>query len=242
MLAKGIRRIACAALVALLAACGSAPVGPGYYRVERGDTVSKIARENRQSVQNIVRWNNLPNPDAIETGQVLRVVPPAGMSRPVASIPSPPSAAKDSAPRVRRPAPAAAPDDTPTPTAVPNASISLIWPADGKVIRGFDGRNSKGIDIANAPGTPVVAAAAGKVVYAGNGLRGYGNLLINKHSGAYLTAYAHNQAMHVKEGQTVTQGQQIAQMGSTDNDRVMLHFELRYQGQSVDPVRNLPTR
>jgi len=236
MLAKRIRRIACATLVALLAACGSAPVGPGYYRVERGDTVGKIARENHQSVQNIVRWNNLSNPDAVETGQVLRVVPPAGTSRPTAAP------ATGSTPRARRRAPADAPDDTPTPAAVPNASISLVWPANGKVIRGFDGRNSKGVDIANAPGTPVVAAAAGKVVYAGNGLRGYGNLLIIKHNGAYLTAYAHNQALLVKEGQTVSQGQQIAQMGSTDNDRVMLHFELRYQGQSVDPARDLPPR
>jgi lipoprotein YgeR len=233
MLAKGIKRIACAALVALLAACGSAPVGPGYYRVERGDTLSKIARENRESVQNIVRWNDLSNANAIEVGQVLRVAPPARTS--TAATTSSPS-------RARRPAPSAAPDYVPTPTAVPAGPISLIWPANGKVVRGFDGRDSKGIDIVNAEGTPVVAAAAGKVVYAGNGLRGYGYLLIIKHSGDYLTAYAHNQALLVKEGQMVTQGQQIAQMGSSDNDRVMLHFELRYQGQSIDPARDLPRR
>ncbi|WP_233862852.1 peptidoglycan DD-metalloendopeptidase family protein [Paraburkholderia adhaesiva] len=237
MLTKGMRRIACAVLVALLAACGSPPVGPGYYRVESGDTLNKIARENRQSVQNIVRWNGLSNPDAIEVGQVLRVAPPARTATSTAST----AAATGSTPRARRSAPvAAAPDNTPTPAVVPAASISLVWPANGKVIRRFDGKDSKGIDIANAEGTPVVAAAAGKVVYAGNGLRGYGNLLIIKHNGDYLTAYAHNQALLVKEGQTVTQGQQIAQMGGTDNDRVMLHFELRYQGQSIDPARNLP--
>ncbi|WP_425466978.1 peptidoglycan DD-metalloendopeptidase family protein [Paraburkholderia dinghuensis] len=231
-----MRGIAYAALVVLLAACGLPPVGPGFYRVERGDTLNKIARDNRQSVQSIVRWNGLSNPDAIEVGQVLRVAPPARTSTSTA-------AATSSPPRARRPAPvAAAPDNTPTPAAVPAASISLVWPANGKVIRGFDGKDSKGIDIANAEGTPVVAAAAGKVVYAGNGLRGYGNLLIIKHNGDYLTAYAHNHALLVKEGQTVTQGQQIAQMGGTDNDRVMLHFELRYQGQSVDPARNLPPR
>jgi lipoprotein YgeR len=233
MLARGIRRTACAALVALLAACGSAPVGPGYYRVQRGDTLSQIARDNRQSVQNIVRWNSLSNPNAIEVGQVLRVDPPARTST---------AAAPENPPRARRPMPAAAPDSAPAPTAAPATSISLVWPASGKVIRGFDGRDSKGIDIVNAEGTPVIAAAAGKVVYAGNGLRGYGNLLIIKHSGDYLTAYAHNQALLVKEGQTVTQGQQIAQMGSTDNDRVMLHFELRYGGQSIDPARDLPAR
>jgi lipoprotein YgeR len=233
MLARGIRRIACAALVALLAACGSAPVGPGYYRVERGDTLSQIARNNRESVQNIVRWNNLSNPNAIEVGQVLRIAPPARTSTVTAA---------GNPPRARQPGAAAAPDSAPTPTAAPTGSISLVWPASGKVVRGFDGRNSKGIDIVNAEGTPVIAAAAGKVVYAGNSLRGYGNLLIIKHRGDYLTAYAHNQALLVKEGQEVTQGQQIAQMGSTDNDRVMLHFELRYQGQSIDPARDLPAR
>lgn len=243
MLAKRIRRgigqLASATLVALVAACGLPPVGPGFYRVESGDTVSKIARDNRQSVQNIVRWNGLSNPNAIEVGQVLRVAPPASTS--TAAAPAA-AAATAPAPRASRSARPAAPDAPPRPTAVPATSISLIWPTNGKVIRTFDGRDSKGIDIVNAAGTPVVAAAAGRVVYAGNGLRGYGNLLIVKHNGDYLTAYAHNQALLVKEGQAVTQGQQIAQMGASDNDRVMLHFELRYQGRSIDPARELPPR
>ncbi|WP_043286665.1 peptidoglycan DD-metalloendopeptidase family protein [Paraburkholderia oxyphila] len=230
-MAKGFRRFACAALVALLAACGSAPVGPGFYRVERGDTVSKIARSNRQSVSNIVRWNNLPNPDAIEVGQVLRVAPPAGSS----------AGAQRTAPRASTPAASAAPDTAST-AAAPASSISLVWPTTGQVIRNFDGRDSKGIDIVNSAGTPIVAAAPGTVVYAGNGLRGYGNLLIIKHDGEYLTAYAHNQALFVKEGETVTQGQKVAEMGSSDSDRVMLHFELRYQGRSIDPARDLPPR
>jgi lipoprotein YgeR len=109
-------------------------------------------------------------------------------------------------------------------------------------VRTFDGASSKGIDIANALGTPVVAAAGGTVVYAGNGLRGYGNLLIVKHNADYLTAYAHNSKLLVQEGQTVAQGQQIAAMGDSDNDRIALHFELRYKGQSIDPARYLPTR
>lgn len=108
------------------------------------------------------------------------------------------------------------------------------------MIRRFDGNNSKGIDISAAAGTPVIAAAAGTVVYAGNGLRGYGNLLIIKHNAEYLTAYAHNRALMVKEGQSVTRGEKIAEMGDTDTDRVMLHFELRYQGRSIDPSRSLP--
>ncbi|SAK55183.1 lipoprotein NlpD [Caballeronia arationis] len=214
-------------MVAVLAACGSAPVGPGFYRVERGDTVSKIARENRTSVQNIVRWNGLANPDAIEVDQVLRVVPPAGMASAPRPAPAPSASRGDTAPD---PAPAKAP------------AMSLIWPAQGDVIRTFDGKTSKGIDIVNAPGTKVVAAAGGTVVYAGNGLRGYGNMLIVKHDSEYLTAYAHNRALLVKEGQTVTQGQQIAEMGDTDSNRVMLHFELRYLGRSTDPSRYLPAR
>ncbi len=229
---KIIRRLACASLLAVLAACGSAPVGPGFYRVERGDTLSKVARANRTTVASIVRWNNLANPDAIEVGQVLRVAPPAGTA--TASLPSAPSA----------PAPRTSNNATYNSTRpiTPSSTISLVWPANGSVIRGFDGGSSKGIDIAGQPGTPVIAAAAGSVVYAGNGLRGYGNLLIVKHDADFLTAYAHNRTLLVKEGQTVSQGQQIAEMGDSDTDRVMLHFELRYKGSSIDPARYLPSR
>ncbi|MFM0594420.1 peptidoglycan DD-metalloendopeptidase family protein [Paraburkholderia dilworthii] len=230
-----MKRLACASLLALVAACGSAPVAPGFYRVERGDTLSKIARSNRQSVQSIVRWNNLNNPDSLEVGQVLRVVPPGGASTSGAIR----SSGGGSASATPRSAPAAADS---APSAAPASSISLVWPADGTVIRRFDGNNSKGIDISAAAGTPVIAAAAGTVVYAGNGLRGYGNLLIIKHNAEYLTAYAHNRALMVKEGQSVTRGEKIAEMGDTDTDRVMLHFELRYQGRSIDPSRSLPPR
>jgi murein DD-endopeptidase MepM/ murein hydrolase activator NlpD len=233
---KIIRRLTCATLVAVLAACGSAPVGPGFYRVERGDTVSKIARANRTSAQNIARWNNLTDPNAIEVDQVLRVAPPAGTalaSAPSSSVPARSSggaSSADTAPAVSGGA------------IKPATSISLIWPVQGAVIRGFDGKSSKGIDIGGTPGTQIVAAAAGSVVYAGNGLRGYGNLLIVKHNADYLTAYAHNRALLVKEGQSVTQGQPIAEMGDSDTNRVMLHFELRYKGSSIDPSRYLPPR
>ncbi|HEY3596357.1 MAG TPA: peptidoglycan DD-metalloendopeptidase family protein [Paraburkholderia sp.] len=232
MLATRTRRLACVSLIAVLAACGSAPAGPGFYRVERGDTLSKIARSNRQSVPNIVRWNNLTNPDAIEVGQLLRVAPPAGTV----------TAGAATGARARSGGTEPRSGAADAPPAAPASSISLVWPAAGTVIRGFDGKNSKGIDIADTPGTPVVAAAAGTVVYAGNGLRGYGNLLIVKHNADYLTAYAHNRALLVKEGDAVKQGQKIAEMGDSDNDRVMLHFELRYDGRSIDPARSLPPR
>ncbi|MDE1183746.1 peptidoglycan DD-metalloendopeptidase family protein [Paraburkholderia sp.] len=237
-----IRRVGCGVLLAALTACGSAPVGPGFYRVERGDTLSKIARDHRQSIQSLSRWNNLTNPDSIEVDQVLRVAPPAGSAPITAST----GGARSSAPAAReaapRSAPSAAADTDSTPSGAPSGSIALVWPTNGTVVRRFDGVNSKGIDIAGAAGTPVVAAAGGTVVYAGNGLRGYGNLLILKHNADYLTAYAHNQTLLVKEGQAVKQGQTIAQMGSTDSDRTMLHFELRYGGRSIDPSRDLPAR
>ncbi|WP_429249677.1 peptidoglycan DD-metalloendopeptidase family protein [Paraburkholderia sp. GAS333] len=232
-----IKRLACASLLALVAACGSAPVAPGFYRVERGDTLTQIARSNRQSVQSIVRWNNLTNPDSIEVGQVLRVVPPAGVPSTSGAVRSSGGGNASASSAAPRPAPAES-----APSAAPASTISLIWPVDGTVIRRFDGGNSKGIDITAAPGTPVVAAAPGTVVYAGNGLRGYGNLLILKHNGEYLTAYAHNRALMVKEGEAVKRGEKIAEMGDTDTDRTMLHFELRYQGRSIDPSRSLPPR
>jgi murein DD-endopeptidase MepM/ murein hydrolase activator NlpD len=189
-----------------------------------------------------VRWNNLSNPDSIEVGQVLRVVPP-GNSAPItsATASSGSYSGRGSAAAPAAAAPRSAPSDV-SPTPAPASSISLVWPTNGTVVRRFDGSNSKGIDIAGSAGTPVVAAAAGTVVYAGNGLRGYGNLLILKHNADYLTAYAHNRVLLVKEGQSVTQGEKIAEMGDSDTDRAMLHFELRYQGRSIDPSRALPAR
>ncbi len=117
-----------------------------------------------------------------------------------------------------------------------------MWPAGGAVTTAFDDAKSKGLAISGKAGDPVLAAADGRVVYAGSGLRGYGNLVIVKHNSTYLTAYAHNQALLVKEDQAVRRGQRIAEMGSTDADRVQLHFEIRKQGKPVDPAKLLPPR
>jgi len=119
--------------------------------------------------------------------------------------------------------------------------VVFAWPVKGELVATFDGKTSKGIGIGGDAGTPVAAAAAGRVVYAGSGLRGYGNLVILKHNDTLLTAYAHNQVLLVKEDQEVTQGQVIAQMGSSDADRVKLHFEIRRLGKPVDPLAYLPT-
>ncbi len=119
--------------------------------------------------------------------------------------------------------------------------LDWVWPAKGKLVAAFsESATLKGIDIAGAGGDPVLASAPGKVVYAGAGLRGYGKLVIVKHNATYLTAYAHNREILVKEGQSVTRGQKIAEMGSTDADRVKLHFEIRRLGKPMDPLRYLP--
>lgn len=135
----------------------------------------------------------------------------------------------------------------PTPPASASAGadeekLSWIWPSDGKVVATFDEGKNKGVDIAGKMGQQVVAAGSGKVMYAGSGIRGYGNLVIVKHSNSLLSAYAHNRTILVKEGQSVTKGQAIAEMGDSDTDSVKLHFEIRQQGKPVDPSRFLPAR
>jgi lipoprotein NlpD len=219
---------------------------PGYYTVKPGDRLIRIGLDQGQSYKDIARWSNIDNPDRIEVGQVLRVVPPAGDgvvakpitlagTAPVSSTPLPPASAgkqQASAPPVLA---------NPTPAA-PEEDIGLIWPTKGAVLTSFDEVKNKGLDIGGATGDPVVAAADGRVVYVGAGLRGYGNLIILKHNNTYLTAYAHNQTLLIKEDQTVKKGQKIAEMGSSDSDRVKLHFEVRRQGKPVDPLKYLPAR
>lgn len=120
--------------------------------------------------------------------------------------------------------------------------VAWQWPSSGKVVQPFSESGNKGLDFGGKSGDPVLAAADGKVVYAGTGLRGYGELVIVKHNATYLSAYAHNRKILVKEGQQVSRGQKIAEMGNTDSETVKLHFEIRKQGKSVDPVQYLPKR
>ena len=227
---------------------------PGYYTVKPGDTMIRVGLESGQNWKDLVKWNNLENANVIEVGQVLRVIPPgadAGVStRPVttAKIEARPLDTKP-AQNAASGAPAAAPT-APTSPAVAAATatregdddINWMWPAAGPISGVFEEGKSKGLGIAGKLGDPVLAAADGRVVYAGSGLRGYGNLVILKHNATYLTAYAHNQTLLVKEDQTVKRGQKIAEMGNTDSDRVLLHFEIRKQGKPVDPARLLPPR
>lgn len=224
---------------------------PGYYTVRQGDTLTRIGLDNGQAWRDLAKWNNLDNPNLIETGQVIRVAPPnaavesAGVVvRPVsnagAAAKPPVAEAKDknnSANVPGMPAPAVAP------AVAVDEGLAFIWPAAGPLLGGFDEAKNKGLDIGGKAGDAVMAAADGQVVYAGAGLRGYGNLLILKHNSTFLTAYAHNQALLVKEDQKVKKGQKIAEMGNSDSSGgVKLHFEIRRQGKPVDPAKLLPVR
>jgi lipoprotein NlpD len=236
---------------------------PGFYTVRQGDTLYRIALEAGQAPRDVQTWNNLANPNLIEVGQVLRVAPPAASvaAAPAAGVTAAPVAAPGVvarplntppagtpvAPGTTAAAPATAPATVPAPAPAEPApagpdDIGFIWPAQGGVVAAFDEGKNKGVSISGRVGDPVLAAADGRVVYAGAGLRGYGNLIILKHNNTFLTAYAHNQALLVREDQSVKQGQRIAEMGSSDADRVKLHFEVRRNGKPVDPVAYLPKR
>lgn len=162
-----------------------------------------------------------------------------GTPQPAALPPATPEAASGVAPEPASSAEQSRPAATAKET--DDTGIDWIWPTQGRVIAGFDeAKNSKGLDIAGKAGQAIFAAAPGKVVYSGAGLRGYGKLVIIKHNAIYLSAYAHNQRVLVKEGQTVARGQKIAEMGDSDADQVALHFEIRQMGKPVDPMKYLP--
>lgn len=236
------------------AATAAEPARAGQYTVRPGDTLIRIALDLGLGWRDLARWNGLDNPNLIEVGQVLRTVPPADpATRPVqqAKVDSKPLDAKPADPKAMeaRPVESRAAASAPAPTAPPvvaaapaDGEISWAWPAQGSLVASFDEQRNKGLAIAGKAGEPVLAAADGRVMYAGSGLRGYGNMVIIKHNDTFLSAYAHNQSLLVKEDQVVRKGQPIAEMGSTDADQVKLHFEIRRKGKPVDPARLLPPR
>ncbi|MDU0810562.1 MAG: peptidoglycan DD-metalloendopeptidase family protein [Burkholderia sp.] len=197
------------------------PSLPGFYRVKPGDTLYRIAVENGENYSNLIKWNNIENPNHIIVDQLLRISPPDSSSTTQSTSVIFPTSKEDNT------------------LSLTNNSrqIMFIWPTCGKVLNGFDEIKNKGINISGIAGQTVKATANGHVVYAGNSLRGYGNLIIIKHNEAYLTAYAHNYALMVKEGDIVRTGQKIAEMGNSDADHVMLHFEIRRYGKPVDPLK-----
>jgi lipoprotein NlpD len=226
-----------------------APAAParaaeGTYIVKKGDTLYSIALENGADYRDVALWNRIDDPTKISVGQVLRVVPPADRTVQVgrARLPERGEARQLDLPppqgQARTP-PAAGKAPPPAPAA--SQAAEFIWPARGKVIAGFAEPRRKGIDIDAKLGDPVVAAAAGRVTYTGTGIPGLGKLVVIKHDNGFITVYAHNRNILVKEQQAVKRGQKIAEVGNTDADRPMLHFQIRKGSAAVDPMRYLPS-
>lgn len=223
---------------------------PATYTVVPGDTLFSIAWRYGLKYEDLAKHNGISAPYIIRPSQVIRLdlkspaLPPA----PTKAIakPSQVTPAAKKTPQVasgRSENKTAKPVQTPPANASPGAP-QWRWPAKGVILSSFQGNNglNKGIDLGGKLGEPVLAAASGTVVYAGSGLRGYGKLLIIKHNETFLSAYAHNERLRVKEGDLVKVGQVIADMGSSGTDRVKLHFEIRRDGTPVDPLKYLPRR
>lgn len=231
------------------------------YVVQKGDTLYSIARKNNQSVSFLAGVNNLEPPYNLKVGQKILlsrdnsmsssasatakkedVVPVAGQKAPTTTAATKPTTS-DSKATTTKPAASSQAQPPIVKTATRKvAGVTWSWPTTGRVIEQFSTaeQGNKGVDIAGKRGQAIIAAADGQVVYSGNALRGFGNLIIINHTNEYLSAYAHNDVLLVKEGQKVKRGQQIARMGSTDASSPRLHFEIRYRGQSVNPVSYLP--
>lgn len=216
------------------------------YRVKGGDTLFSIAKNHHTTVANLAKINKINPPYTINLGQLIvldnskkiydKVTPTQNKTQSVAA--TKPTTTTTNPPKKE------------TPQVVKNeqsaynkqSKLSWKWPTKGTIINNYVKNSNSGIDIAGTKGQNIVSAANGKVVYAGNALRGYGNLIIIKHNDDYLSAYAHNDKLLVKETQSVKAGQVIAKMGSTDSDRVNLHFEIRYRGEAVNPNLYLPRK
>jgi lipoprotein NlpD len=249
-----VRGLALLAITSLLAACGSSHVvreygsrskppvrvsAPKYgatATVQRGQTLYRIATDNGISALDLAMWNNVPPPYTIYPGQRLRLYPGTARATPSSSAAS-----------ARRPAATTTRPTTPAPAAISvpvQSTFAWRWPADGSLVGRYAAGEptQQGIDIAGNAGAPVRAAADGVVVYSGSGLVGYGELVIVKHNDQWLSAYGHNRSRIVNEGQVVKAGQQIAEMGHSGAARDMLHFEIRYNGKPVDPLRYLPKK
>jgi len=217
------------------------PVYWGSHVVKKGETLYGIAWRYGRDFRELGDANGLEPPWTIHPGEVLRLDKKGSIPR-TASTSSRPSASgrqTSASPAARTSAPKRAGGRSPV-----ASDINWRWPHGGTVIAGFStsGKLNKGVDIAGKPGDAVKAAADGSVVYAGNGLLGYGNLIIVNHSEHYLSAYAHNRKILVQEGEDVKAGQVIAELGSTGTDKPMLHFEIRRNGNPVNPSRYLPRR
>jgi lipoprotein NlpD len=205
------------------------PSPEGFYSVKRGDTLYSIALDHGHDYREVAQWNSLDDPTRLHVGQVLRVQPPPapsvvlGAGRPGGRIEARPLGSPPEQKSVAREEPK-----------LEVHPLTFAWPVKGKVVAGFAQPRQKGIDIEGRTGDPVIAAAAGRVTYVGSGIPGLGKLIVIRHDQGYITVYAHNQDIVVKEQQTVTRGQKIAQLGEK------LHFQIRKGAAAVDPLLYLP--
>jgi lipoprotein NlpD len=250
---SAIATVIAALLLASCASTGNAPVssaqGPGWYTVKRSDTLYSIAWRYGLDYHQLAQWNNIDANTTIYPGQRLRLLKPHGQDTPGVSAGASPGAGTESS---ASSATSSGSSSKSTSTGYTGSSAKVesaalrnpgkwIWPTEGKPLNTFlaSQLDRRGIDIAGKQGQPVIAVADGKVVYSGNGLAGYGNLIIIKHSETYLSAYAYCQERLVEEGMAVKAGKLVARMGQNDNV-AMLHFEIRRNGKPVDPMKYLP--
>jgi lipoprotein NlpD len=236
-----------------------------YYSVKRGDTLYSIAQEHGVDQRDVMQWNGLDDPTRLRVGQQLRVRPPlAAVASPVTVVDPERATAQVGSARIigrvesrpldslpplppRAPAkPELARMEVMPPrvelekSAAPSGTGQFIWPVKGKVLAVFAEPRRKGIDIDGKPGDAIVAAAPGHVTYIGSGIPGMGKLVVLKHDNGFITVYAHNRNILVKEKQAVARGQKIAELGSTDSERPKLHFQIRKGAAAVDPLLYLP--
>ncbi len=227
-------------------------MGANEYMVRSGDTVYSIAFRNNLDYRELARWNGIGSSYLIVPGQVLRLRAPPAPPKPRYQTDDIQSEGMEDV-QIAKPQPITV--DTPPPAAAVVPSVSTggseaaitggydwVWPTKGVVVRGYNQQGNKGLDFTGSEGQPVFAAAPGRVVYSGNALKGYGELIIIKHDELYLSAYGYNRARHVKEGDVVTAGQPIAEMGRGPESRPTLHFEIRERGKPVNPVERLPAK
>lgn len=239
---KSIIRILKLLLIAcLLVSCGTTSqsaqrkVGPGWYTVKKGDTLYSIAWRYGLEYKQLVRWNDIAGDYVIQPGQQLKLLGPAAGESEQKSTRQAQTTNNSTGATQKKSTSSVSGNGKP---------LQWRWPTDGKVLNTFqiNKLSQRGIDIAGKLGQPVYAVAAGKVVYSGNGLAGYGNLVIIKHNETYLSAYAYNQQRLVNEGMTVKAGKVISKMGRGSDGSAQLHFEIRKNGKPVDPLKYLPKR
>ena len=206
----------------------------GMYRVKSGDTLGLIAQANGVRYTDIMTWNGLRDPNYLEVGWVLRVKPNAKNNPSLGSEPNVTTIPKPTQTTVSDP-------EIKSNTAITN-TVSWLWPHSGPIVRGFDGNLTKGIVLGGDKGSVVLAASSGEVIYAGNSLRGYGNMVVIRHNDTWSSVYANNQTLLVTQGERVVAGEKIATMGDTDASRVQLYFEVRQNAKPIDPLKVLPNR